>query len=257
MQVYWLEQTESKVPPAKDWLSTGETICMEGLRFAKRRGDWRLGRWTAKQAVASYLNLSAGFSDLAKIEIRAAASGAPEAFVANRPAPATISLSHRNGIALCSVAPAGADLGCDLEIVEARSEAFIADYFTAEEQALIASACPADKSLMVALLWSAKESALKALREGLRLDTRSVGVTLVDGSCVVAGWNPLSVRGVDGSSFPGWWRNSNGILRTIVANPSPDLPIAIDAAVCFSDNASLDLHKRDRSAEESVSPADV
>ena len=68
----------------------------------------------------------------------------------------------------------GAELGCDLEIVEPRSDAFIADYFTAEEQALIERTSAADRSLLLALLWSAKESALKALRAGLRLDTRSV-----------------------------------------------------------------------------------
>lgn len=257
MQVYWLEQAESEVPLANDWLSTAETICMEGLRFAKRRGDWRLGRWTAKQAVASYLNLPGNCSDLARIEIRSAASGAPEAVVDNVRAPATISLSHRNGRALCAVGPAGVDLGCDLEIVEARSEAFVADYFTPEERAFIAGASPADKLQTVALLWSAKESALKALREGLRLDTRSVSVTLGAGLGVAAGWTPLSVRAVDGSSFPGWWRNSNGIVRALVANPSPDLPISIDSAVCFSNNPPFDLLKRDRSTREAMSPVEL
>ena len=257
MQVYWLERTESDLPPANDWLSTAETICLAGLRFAKRRDDWRLGRWTAKQAVASYLNLPDNCSDLARIEIRPAASGAPEAFVDNFRASATISLSHRNGRALCAVAPSGVDLGCDLEIVEPRSEAFVADYFTTEEQELIASTSPADKSQMVALFWSAKESALKALREGLRLDTRSVSVTLADSSGAAARWNPLSVRTLDGSSFRGWWRNSNGILRTLVANPSPELPLPIDAAVCCSDNRPFDLHKRDRSIKKNVSPLEL
>src|ERR1017187_9715151 len=105
MQVYWLEQTEGDVPLANDWLSARETICFNGLRFAKRRADWRLGRWTAKHAIASYLNLPDNSHDLAKIEIRPALSGAPEAFVANAPAPVTISISHRNGTALCAIAP--------------------------------------------------------------------------------------------------------------------------------------------------------
>jgi len=32
------------------------------------------------------------------------------------------------------------EIGCDLEVVEPRSDAFVADYFTSEEQALIARA---------------------------------------------------------------------------------------------------------------------
>src|SRR5271169_240842 len=136
MQVYWLERTESDVPQANDWLSAGERIRFNRLRFAKRRGDWRLGRWTAKHAIASCLNLPVSISDLARIEILPAPTGAPEAFVDNVPAPVTISISHRNGMALCSIAPSGVDLGCDLEIIEPRSEAFAADYFTPEEQEL-------------------------------------------------------------------------------------------------------------------------
>jgi len=131
MQVYWLEQKTENVPPMDDWLSAGETVSLNGFRFAKRRADWRLGRWTAKHAVASFLNLPAYPQALANVEIRPAPSGAPEAFVANAPAPASISLSHRDGTALCAIASSRAglkvDLGCDLEIVEPRSEAFVGD----------------------------------------------------------------------------------------------------------------------------------
>ena len=63
-------------------------------------------------------------------------------------------------------------LGCDLEVIEPRSEEFVADYFTTEEQKMVSQAPIADRSKLLALLWSAKESALKALREGLRFDTR-------------------------------------------------------------------------------------
>src|ERR1039458_300915 len=182
MRVYWLEQTEADVPPVhvpqgNDWLSAEETVHFNTLRFAKRSADWRLGRWTAKRAIAFFLNLPAHSQELANIEIWPAPSGAPEAFVENVPAPVAISISHRDGTALCAIASSrvdlGSDLGCDLEIIEPRSDAFVADYFAPEEQALIARTSPADRSLILALLWSAKESALKALREGLRLDSRA------------------------------------------------------------------------------------
>ena len=133
----------------------------------------KLGRWTAKHAVAACLQLPADLPSLASIEVRPGPSGAPETFLGNKWAPVTISLSHRAGRAVCAVAPDGGALGCDLEVIEPHSDAFIADYFATEEQALVARAAPADRPGLVTLLWSAKESALKALRAGLRLDTRS------------------------------------------------------------------------------------
>jgi len=136
MDVYWLEQTDGDVPAANDWLSEREQTFLSHLRFAKRRSDWRLGRWTAKQAVARSLNMSVQREALAGIEIRSAASGAPEVFFANQPAPVTISLSHRDGAAICAVALSSAALGCDLEMIEPRSDAFVTDYFTPEEQTL-------------------------------------------------------------------------------------------------------------------------
>jgi hypothetical protein len=36
------------VPAENDWLSAIEGVCLNSMRFAKRRNDWRLGRWTAK-----------------------------------------------------------------------------------------------------------------------------------------------------------------------------------------------------------------
>jgi 4'-phosphopantetheinyl transferase len=117
-------------------------------------------------------------------------------------------------------------LGCDLELVEPRSDAFIADYFTAKEQALVAHA-GADRFRLVALLWSAKESALKALRVGLRVDTRSVIVS--PGNLQPAGesWHPLWVYQVGGETFHGWWQSSGSLLRTLVGDPQPDRPVVL------------------------------
>ena len=153
MEVFWLEQTEADVPEANDWLNASELACLDRLRIAKRRSDWRLGRWTAKRAVAAYLQVPCCRRFLAQIEVRAATSGAPEVSFVNQPAVAAISLSHRCGIAVCAVASYGGALGCDLETIEPRSEAFIADYFTGEEQAMIARATAEERFRLLALLW--------------------------------------------------------------------------------------------------------
>jgi 4'-phosphopantetheinyl transferase len=247
MDVYWLEQTEADVPRDLDWLSASEAARLNGMRFAKRRADWRLGRWTAKRALAVYLNVPVRSQALADIELRPAPSGAPEVFFANKPAAVSVSLSHRAGSALCAVALCGAALGCDLEIIEPRSDAFVADYFTPEEQALVTEALAPDRPRLLALLWSAKESALKALRVGLRVDARCVIVSPVDVGCPAEGgygraedpalamqasdgvnsWRPLHVRCTDDQLFHGWWHNTGHLLRTIVTAPPPAPPIPL------------------------------
>jgi 4'-phosphopantetheinyl transferase len=245
MDIYWLEQTESDLPAENDWLSASEVIRLDGMRFAKRRTDWRLGRWTAKRALAIYLNLPSHPRALSDIEIRPAQPGAPEVFVTNQPAAFTISLSHRGGAAACAIALPEVEVGCDLEIVEPRSDAFIADYFTAEEQQLIEGTSAAERPLLLALLWSAKESALKALRTGLRLDTRSVKVNLVPAlrnederaqnrslaftsSYRLDTWQPLHVGYEGGQVFHGWWQNADNLVRTMVASPPPLPPTFLE-----------------------------
>jgi len=235
-RVYWLEQTEASVPAENDWLSARESAVLNGMRFAKRLADWRLGRWTAKHAVASFLDLPADARALAEIEIRAASSGAPEVLIANCSAAVTVSISHRSGASICAVALSGVDLGCDQEVIEPRSEAFVADYFTEDEQALVAQVCEAERSRLVTLLWSAKESALKALREGLRLDTRSVDVSPGDGAVDLNGWRPLRIC-ADGRSFQGWWQQAHGMVRTFVADPPSDPPVLLRAPTHISNSA--------------------
>ena len=107
----------------------------------------------------------------------------------------------------------------------------------------------ADRSQLVTLLWSAKESALKALRTGLRLDTRSVIVSpltqdqgedelghireLYPSSrlpCALNNWCPLHVRCANGQVFQGWWQHTGSLLRTLVAAPRPLRPTLLKSS---------------------------
>ena len=215
--LYWFEQREADLPGENDWLSTGELTRLATFRFPKRRADWLLGRWTAKLAVSSYLGRSASHEALCVVEIHPAESGAPVASVAGEPAPVSISISHRDGIALCVVGPPDTKLGCDLELIETHSEAFVRDYFTEEEQRTIQATSEEDRHRMTTLMWSAKESALKALGVGLRADTRSVSVRLADRSDASVSWNALRVHVNDEPTFEGWWKQSGRLIRTIIA----------------------------------------
>jgi len=235
MNAYWLEQSDADVPAENHWLSAGEILSLGRMRYPKRRNDWRLGRWTAKRALAACLDLPRDLLALANVEIRAAASGAPEVFLFNQTAPVTISLSHRAGIAMCAVAHPGTGIGCDLEVIEPRSNAFIADYLTAREQALVAQTLDEERALLVNMLWSAKESALKALHVGLRLDTNCMDVSFNNGLPPHAdqsqqdlpfvpmgdvdtdGWRTLHVHYFGEQVFGGWWRHANQMVRTFVS----------------------------------------
>lgn len=237
MNLYWLEQIETDVPANNDWLSSNEAFRLNALRFPKRRADWRLGRWTAKCALSAYLDIPDAVESFSDIEILPAPDGAPEALLNGQPARVTISLSHSAGRAICAVASSNVRLGCDLEMVEPRGPAFIGDYFIATEQAGVARAPAEKRDRLVTTLWSAKESALKALRAGLRLDTRSVIVDPLVPSFSREGWSPLSVRYVGQAPqedclssnrvFNGWWQDSDNIVRTLLAAPAPDAPILL------------------------------
>ena len=231
MAAYWLEQGEANVPPENEWLSAAEWEHWQSLRFPKRRNDWRLGRWTAKRAVAAWLRLPASPLVFAQVEVVAAPDGAPEVFIADRAAALSLSLSHRGGTAFCVLAPAGTALGCDLEIIEPRSDAFLADYFTAEEQAYVAGAEAGERERLLAVLWSAKESALKALRVGLRSDTRDVTVALAPGWPDLSGWGALEVHARDAGVFQGWWQTSGDFVRTIVGDSITAPPQALSLRI--------------------------
>ncbi len=168
-------------------------------------------------------------------------SGAPEVLLANQPAAVSLSLSHRSEVAACAVAPSGTRLGFDLEVIEPRSQAFLEDYFTADEQQLMASATSGDRDKVVNLFWSAKESALKALDVGLRLDTRGVVVKSMAGLLCAAEaeshapaqtesrpslWKPFRVSFGD-YIFQGWWQQSGAFLRTMVSAPACDQPVLL------------------------------
>lgn len=235
---FWLQQTEEDVPVSNDWLCAREALLLSSLRFAKRRTDWRLGRWTAKCAIAAYLGCSPESDLLRGIEIRPAPSGAPEVFLGGEPCPLAISLSHRIGAGMCALLSSGSAVGCDLEVVEPHAQAFVEDYFTCEERKFVACAALHNQPVFLALLWSAKESALKALQQGLRLDTRAVIVDLADHGSVSAdhdpdtreqdGWRAVAVRFQNERVFQGWWQRTGNLVRTLVSDPPVGPPLMLN-----------------------------
>jgi 4'-phosphopantetheinyl transferase len=233
----WLVRGEAAIPSGSAWLAPPEASRAASMRFTKRRTEYRLRRFAGKCAVAAVLGLPEDPATLASIAVLNARTGAPYVEVDGARIGMDVSLTDRAGWAVCLV---GADLGavgCDLEIVEPRSEGFVRDFLTPTEQQRVAAARdahgPDGWDATANLIWSAKESALKVLRTGLRADTRTVEVMLGGGSAgagvpgagaaagaAAEGWNALTVATTLGS-LPGWWRRDGTFLLTVVAG-DPD-----------------------------------
>jgi 4'-phosphopantetheinyl transferase len=199
------------------------------MRFTKRRTEYLVRRWTAKHAVAAEVGLPVDTVSLARIEVRNAATGAPEVWVDGRLAGLGVSLTDRAGWAVCLVSGEPQAVGCDLELVEPRSPAFVRDFLTEAEQRLVqAAGSDVDRQVVANLIWSAKESALKVLRTGLRRDTRSVEVRLPAAAPGPGAWSTLAVRTVQGREFPGWWCRHGAFLLTVAYEAAAPAPVSIE-----------------------------
>ncbi len=219
----WLERDAADVPAGDEWLAADERAVQATLTVPKRRADWRLGRWTAKQAVAARLgDPSLGEHDGQHLSIIAADDGAPEARRDGHPLALNLSISHRAGRGVCAIGPETVALGCDLELVERRSDAFVREWLSQPEQGLVANASPADRPLLANLVWSAKEAAAKAQRAGLRLDVRRL-VVEPSMDADVDGWRQVFVVG-GGRRFEGWWRRDADFVLVVVSDPPCDPP---------------------------------
>ncbi|MBN1642314.1 MAG: 4'-phosphopantetheinyl transferase superfamily protein [Anaerolineae bacterium] len=179
--IYW-HLCAAADAPAQGFLSAAERRTVEGLRFPKRREEWLLGRWTAKEllrlSIPAYESLPPG-----AISVCNDPDGAPYLSLEGEGRlTASLSISHRAGCAFCALSPATSPaIGADVEQVEPRAAAFVTDFFTAGEAERVWACAPATRDTLVTAIWSAKEAVLKALRHGLRVDTRAVEVQYVDG----------------------------------------------------------------------------
>ena len=216
----WLSQRLADVPPGDDWLSGSERRVLAALQVKSRRADWRLGRWTAKAALGAWLGLAPS-----RCEILAAPDGAPEAWLGGERIPVSLSLSHRGGRALAVVTAMPGIAGCDLELIEPRSGAFVREWLAEPEQRLISSCGEPKRPLFANLMWTAKEAASKVRRAGLRLDVRQAVVTIREPSATPGRWSPFQVDWTDQPGpTSGWWRAEPGWVMAVAGEPAPAMP---------------------------------
>jgi 4'-phosphopantetheinyl transferase len=219
--IYWLCEGSSNDAPSL--LAPDETAYLATLRAPKRRHDWLLGRRVAKRLIRAVL--AARLSSVPPLEaivVLPHPDGWPQVSLpALGPAapPLTLSISHSHDRAFCAlILEESYPLGSDIEAIEPRSPGFVADYFTAAEQALLAVAPDEHHPTLANTIWSGKEAALKAIRRGLAEDTRLV-TCLPSTDEAVDGWRPLRYRwGTAERHLPplsGRWCEVDGFVMTL------------------------------------------
>ena len=127
---------------------------------------------------------------------------------------------------MAALAPAAARLGVDLERVEPRPPSFLEDWYTEGERSFVAAAGDGRAALAATLVWSAKEAAMKALREGLRVPPKEVEVEAEAGPADGA-WRALGARGPGPETWRGFWRAADGFVLVVVADPPSGPPETI------------------------------
>jgi 4'-phosphopantetheinyl transferase len=103
--MWWLGRGEEHLPGDRSWLSWDEADYVNGKRYTKRRTEFLVARWAAKQALARVLSMPLTLAGLRRVEVRHAASGAPVACLDGEPVDLQISLTDRAGWVYASSAP--------------------------------------------------------------------------------------------------------------------------------------------------------
>jgi 4'-phosphopantetheinyl transferase len=219
----WLTRSRADVPAGDAWLGSRERAALGELRSERRADEWRLGRWAAKEALRRRCGWQPG-----EVEVLASPSGAPSVLLGGVPAEVEISISHRAGRALAVVGDPGFAIGCDLELCEPRSDAFVRTWFAPAEQEALAAADDERRAALANAIWTAKEAATKLRGEGLRLDARDAVVELGPEQRPDGEWRPLRVRWRrESQSAQGWWRWEGEWVYSFVSRPPTPAPRAL------------------------------
>jgi 4'-phosphopantetheinyl transferase len=224
---------EGVAPPGL--LHPSEQAQLDAFRVVKRRRDWLLGRWTAKHLIQQYLfATTATHHSLPAILILPASDGAPYASLLTTPVsePASrlsLSISHSADRSFCALTDEpGATVGADIERIEPREPGFVEQFFTPAEIAAVRAAPPDQRDMLITAIWSAKEAVLKALRVGLRADTRHLTCTMANVSALEGSWNPFLVEfntpgfaSFQPSQLTCWWQTMSDFILTLACCQPP------------------------------------
>ena len=125
-----------------------------------------VGRIAAKRAIHQHFGIPPGQATILNNQ-----QGAPTVETGlDYPKCLNISISHRGGEAV-AVVSADDRVGIDMEVIRPRSRAFLQDWFTDNERALLGQ-----DEARITIAWCIKEATAKALGQGMALSMREIEV---------------------------------------------------------------------------------
>lgn len=225
--IYW---TSAQVSPGwlgrahktpLDYLIPTELERYKSFKFEKRQREWLNGRLIAK----SLLKKIFPEQPLSRMSIENELQGAPFYAIDQKRQPGSLSISHSGGVTCAAFCPnVMLSVGIDVEKVETRPTGFAQDYFTTREITFITDKTQADHQFWETLTWSIKESALKALKIGLRRDTREIEIGFDHDQAISGGeWIPAKVMDLKNppTQWQGWWKVMDETVITIIYISAP------------------------------------
>jgi 4'-phosphopantetheinyl transferase EntD len=165
-------------------LSPREVPVFERLSNSRRKREWLLGRIAAKDAIRLLVSELTGLRlSCGDIEIGSDQFGAPTAVVPqfSSGSKLTVSITHKDGLAIAVAGYSANRIGIDLEKIEAREVGLEKLLFSEGEQALLNKWIESNRDLNLSIAWAAKEAAAKAIGSGLKGDPKSLEIVAVDG----------------------------------------------------------------------------
>ena len=122
------------------------------------------------------------------------------------------------------------NLGVDIERLERRSTEFQKQFFSTAERAHLTSHSNGRWALMQNIIWGAKEAAFKAIKTGLRSDTRWVTCLPALPDDPKPGWHRVTIQWTKGTEglqpgsydlpvLRGWWRQHQAFVINLAVRP--------------------------------------
>lgn len=148
---------------------------------ATKRKDWLAGRYAAKKAVRHYLKKEY-FQDIPLRDIVIKSNKKEGVMFLTPPGEVEkelcLNISHcgGRGVAILARGP----VGVDIERTRCFRKEILNAFLTPKEQFFVERFISSEQDLLATLLWSFKESYLKALRKGLIIHPRTIEVVLDD-----------------------------------------------------------------------------
>jgi phosphopantetheinyl transferase len=226
-----------EVTAVHEFLNESEREIYWGFKTRKRQLEWLAGRVAIKRLFC--LINTPGITP-ANLMVERETSGLPYLVAKGERANGRISISHNAGwVAVCQT-DSDLRIGIDLEEIKSRDPAFLLDYFSRSEREQIMNGGLHTLDFRTNLIWSAKESVLKAISTGLGTDPLKVEIDGLNSIEQKGGWGVLSAGYQEDNIKTNWNIYYRNRIDTVLTLCVPDSGESIELSeIIFSQEDQL------------------